>query len=350
MKAPSKGAPEASAPSKAEQPKFKAIWEPVNVKEDVKLVSVHFVTPEEGWVAGGRTDMTGGIVFHTRDGGVTWETQVGDLQSSDRPYTGLHFLSPTLGFAAQSTGNLLRTIDAKEWTNAGTVDKRHTDYTFTSADVGFVVGGQTIQRTSDGGRRWQPVYECRVKAEVNGLMRDMTCEFDKIFFMNANLGYAVSRGLEGGAGFVLAKTTDGGATWVPSVILPGSDAKDGGLWFTSENHGVLRTVDGKFFYTDDGGKVWTGASGQMDGSPAIEFADPGVGWMISYRIMTYTTDGGKHWLSRQIDFPAPVRAFSLVSRDCGYAVGEHGMAYKYRIVPIEYAVKGMLAAPAMPAK
>ena len=51
VKAPSKGAPEASAPSKAEQPKFKAIWEPVNVKEDVKLVSVHFVTPEEGWVA-----------------------------------------------------------------------------------------------------------------------------------------------------------------------------------------------------------------------------------------------------------------------------------------------------------
>ena len=41
-----------SKPAKAE-PKFKAIWEPINVKEDLYLMSVHFVSPDEGWVAGG---------------------------------------------------------------------------------------------------------------------------------------------------------------------------------------------------------------------------------------------------------------------------------------------------------
>ena len=39
----------------AEQAKFKAIWEPVNVPEDVELLSVHFVNAETGWVAGGKT-------------------------------------------------------------------------------------------------------------------------------------------------------------------------------------------------------------------------------------------------------------------------------------------------------
>ena len=39
--------PQASA-KKSEQPKFKAIWEPVNVKEDLELMSVHFATADEG--------------------------------------------------------------------------------------------------------------------------------------------------------------------------------------------------------------------------------------------------------------------------------------------------------------
>jgi hypothetical protein len=37
----------------------------------------------------------------------------------------------------------------------------------------------------------------------------------------------------------------------------------------------------------------------------------------------------------------------LVAPDRGYAVGEHGMVYRYRIVPIDYTSKGMLAAPAL---
>jgi hypothetical protein len=31
-------------------------------------------------------------------------------------------------------------------------------------------------------------------------------------------------------------------------------------------------------------------------------------------------------------------------------VGEHGMVYRYRVVPVEYTTKDMLAAPIMAAK
>ena len=59
-------------------------------------------------------------------------------------------------------------------------------------------------------------------------------------------------------------------------------------------------------------------------------------------------DGRKHWTSRAIHFPAGVNAFSLPARDRGYVVGDHGMIYRYRVVPIDYTSKGMLEAPMMP--
>jgi hypothetical protein len=67
--------------------------------------------------------------------------------------------------------------------------------------------------------------------------------------------------------------------------------------------------------------------------------------MVRYRKMTYTSDAGKNWLSSTINFPASVSASSLPTRQQGYAAGEHGMVYRYRIVPVEYTSKGMPPAP-----
>jgi photosystem II stability/assembly factor-like uncharacterized protein len=340
-----------SAQTNPNTPKFKAIWEPVNVKEDLQLMSVHFITPDEGWVAGGKNELNGGIILHTKDAGANWDVQLGDPQSSDRAYRQLSFLTSTLGWATQSTQggdhNLLRTNDRMTWAPVGTVAQHRTDYRFISADVGFYTIDDAIFRTQDGGRRWQPVYRCAVKVEVNGLTRDVKCDLEKIEFMNASTGYAISREVARGAGFAFVKTTDGGATWSASVILPGEDGKEGALRFSSPSTGALRTIDGKLFYTADGGATWTGAAGKADGKPDIEFADKDIGWTIGYKTMTYTTNGGKSWTARQINFPANVNAFSLVQRDRGYAVGDHGMVYKYRIVPIDYMAKGMLPAPSM---
>ena len=348
-KAAPNAVPPAAKSAKADQPKFKAIWEPVNVKEDLELRSVHFVSPEEGWVSGGHTGMAGGVILHTKDAGANWEVQLGDPQSSDRSYGELRFLTPKVGWATQSTGvgdhKLLRT-DGQQWNPAGTVAQNRSDYRFTSAQVGFVANGAEILRTQDGGQRWQSVFRCTIKAEVNGLTRDLNCNPDQLFFLNSN-GWATTAEVAKGAGFVIAKTTDGGMTWEPTLVLPGENAREGALFFTDENHGALRTQNGKFFYTADGGKTWMGASGEVGGKPDIEFADPQVGWSMRYRSMTYTVDGGQHWVSRTIMFPENVDAFSLVSRESGYAVGVHGMVYRYRIVPIEYTAKGMLAAPAM---
>ena len=80
----------------------------------------------------------------------------------------------------------------------------------------------------------------------------------------------------------------------------------------------------------------------------MKFADHEVGWSCLGTTWAYTVDTGKHWTTRQIRFPAPVTAFSVPTRDHGYVVGDHGMIYRYRVVPIDYASKGMLDASMMP--
>src|SRR5437016_12268955 len=75
-----------SAPAGA-QPKYKGIWEPVSYPEDLKLFDVFFTTADEGWVAGGADELSGGVILHTTDGGDHWEIQLGDPQSSDAAFT-----------------------------------------------------------------------------------------------------------------------------------------------------------------------------------------------------------------------------------------------------------------------
>jgi photosystem II stability/assembly factor-like uncharacterized protein len=341
------------APKKADSAtKYKAIWEPASVKEDLELYSVHFATPDVGWVAGGKSMLTGGVILGTTDGGKTWAIQVGDPESNDRSYGHLRVLSPSLAFAVQATAGghrLHRTEDGKNWVAMGQIADHRTDYTFLSKDVGFMTYDRQIFKTQDGGRSWKPAYGCKVRVEVGGLTRDVQCDFVDIHFLNNSTGMAVSRVLPDNAGNVIARTEDGGATWKTWVVLPGETTTEGALKMLSASEVVLRTQNGKMFHSADGGQTWNGVSGQAQGKPDLEFANPQLGWMMVYQDMHYTTSGGKSWVSRRIGFPAMVRAFCFVSPDRGYAVGDHGMVFRYRIVPADYTVPGMLPAPAMPA-
>ena len=305
-------------------------------------------------MAGGKNATTGGVIYHTKDGGKTWELQLGDPASSDGAFSDLRFVDATHGFAVQgspgSTHKLFATSDGQNWVPTGTVPEHRYDVFFTTPTTGFVADwAHQIVRTTDGGKKWQPAYRCRIKAEIAGLTREVDCYVHSVHFPNSSVGYGIAP-LPENSGNVLAKTEDGGVTWTAWVVLPGESAHEGTLWFLDANTGVFRTYDGKMFRSTDGGKTWTGVSGQAADKSDLSFADAEVGWMIRNRRMTYTGNGAKSWLSRDIAFPAMVAKSSLPARDRGYAVGSHGMVYRYRIVPIDFMAKGMLAAPALAAK
>jgi len=331
-------------------PRYKAIFEPVNVKADVKLFDVHFVSDEVGWLAGGRSELAGGAIFYTEDGGKSWTTQFGDIQSSDHATGMLRFIDPHTGWAAQGTGGgtswLLHTSDGRTWNQTGTIPTHAADYAFTSRTHGIYVEGDHIGLTNDGGQHWQTVATCIVEAEVNGLTQRIHCGYTALHFPTPSVGYAVTKGGINGA-FALFKTDDGGATWRGAAIPADKDAQD--VFFFDANVGYVRTGfpdAGRLFRTTDGGRTFTGTAGSP--GDRMKFADASVGWAFHYGKLGYTTTGGDRWTSRSFNFPATVHAFSLPSRHRGYVAGEHGMVYRYRIVPVEYSVQGMIDAPAMP--
>jgi photosystem II stability/assembly factor-like uncharacterized protein len=71
-----------------------------------------------------------------------------------------------------------------------------------------------------------------------------------------------------------------------------------------ENTGYVRVGaadTGQVYKTTDGGKSWTG----LATSPGnrMQCADPEVGWALRYRKVSFTTDGGNQWNSREYPFP-----------------------------------------------
>lgn len=329
--------------------KFKAVFEPVNYSQDLRLNDVGFATDDVGWVAG-----DAGSILYTNDGGKTWTAQLGgDPQNSAPDVQHLRVLSEKVAFAAQpgASGDhaLLRTIDGESWTQSGTIGQHRGDFEFTSVETGAYVYGDGIFHTVNAGGTWNKVHTCRLSVTVEGLARQVDCHFEDLHFPTPQVGYAISRTIDNVI-FVVAKTNDGGASWTAWPV----EMKYGGehLYFLDEERGFAKMWGGDVLRTDDGGKTWTVIAGLklLGGKSArLDFADQEVGWGVENQTMAFTTDGGRRWTTRTLSFPTAVKAFSLPSRQRGYVVGDHGMVYRYRVVPIDYTVPRMIAAPMMPA-
>jgi len=324
----------------------------VNYPQDSDLRDVFFVSADEGWVVGSTPSSAGegGILLHTTDGGQHWAVQMGDPHSAARIFMQLFFLDAKHGWATQA-GNtgLLRTTDGETWEAMNEMNAL-TQFVFASPSVGFTLDGDKIWRTQDGGRTWKVVYVGRDKVEVNGLTQDVQCLWDAISCPTAQVCYAASQGLPDNSA-AIASTMDGGLTWSISGHVPNASAGDWGLLFVDAKTGFMRGF-ADVWATVDGGQNWRKIPATFPGSSHthIRFADREVGWLAYGNVITYTSDGGKRWNTMEVRFPATVYASSLPARDRGYVVGQHGMIYRYRIVPIEYTAKGMISVPAIAAR
>jgi photosystem II stability/assembly factor-like uncharacterized protein len=337
-----------STAGQSSQAKFKAIWEPVNYSEDAELNDVFFVTPEVGWVAGlKRTDAgEGGFIIHTTDGGAHWDIQTGDPHSATRGFTNLFFLDPTHGWAGEFGSRLLRTTDGENWESVGEFGALRT-YAFVSPTTGYSIDGGQLERSDDAGKSWKTVFTCRASVEVQGLKHDDDCNFRSLRFATAQVGYVTGSHLSDQSSPVF-KTVDGGTVWTLASFLP-TEAQERTIGFVDAQTGFIKTSDG-LMGTFDGGRTWKGIPVNVTGREnPIRFAG-NVGWYVETTVFAYTGNGGKRWSSVNLHLPAGVNAFSLPAPDRGYVVGDHGMIYRYRVVPIAYTSKGMLPAPAMPAQ
>jgi photosystem II stability/assembly factor-like uncharacterized protein len=348
--APRRAVHRSARPSPAGQVRYTGVWEPMNYPDDIAIKEVYFVTPDVGWIAA--KGKGGVLLLHTSDGGRNWDAQLGDVQGSDEEFSHLQFIDQLHGWAVQKEGKLLRTTDGKNWEQAGTLPKFHPLSTvkFTSVRNGVFVGGYANQvsifNTHDGGRNWKEVFKCATRITVNGLARNVGCHLMAAHFPSAKVGYAVGGGYNGGY-MVVAKTEDGGASW--RLVFSTSELETAkSVFFTSESNGFIVTRDKKLYSTSDGGRTWRGVVATVDAEAPVLFTDPEVAWTCWRQTCSFSTDSGRHWNSREFRFPAYINAFSVPRRDRIYVAGDHGMIYRYRMLPASRVTKAMLPAPAMP--
>jgi hypothetical protein len=228
--------------------------------DDAALRAVRFVDKNEGWAVGDQ-----GVIWHTIDGGKTWERQPSGTRASLRA---VQFLTPYTGFV----------VGRVELPNA-------------AGSQGVVLA------TTDGGATWREVTSTLLPG------------------LNAVQFFDETRGVVAGSGTDsyptgAFMTADGGRTWKPIEGPPAPPLGWIGVTFKELNAGFLMTEGGSVPVTN--GKVvgpverrphdiqaaarrhrQTGSSLPIHDSTIL---GPGTGWAVGELGMILgTTDAGKTW-------------------------------------------------------
>ncbi len=342
---PQAGAPKAG--TNTSTPKMKAIWEPVPFNKDVDLNAIQCSGPTDCWTVGDKS-----TILRTRDGGTTWEIQLGgEPEALDEPLQFLHVLDGRHAWAMTARGKILATADGQSWAEMHTAGGTAKGVWFSSPLEGILVDNPdsttqtTLRITSDGGRSWKPVARCGLEASIDGLTRRLACMWLTAQFVAPGLLYAAGSAAAGNYVAVFGQSGDTGRSW-SLALAPDVRRKFTSLHFWSRTHGIAVADRGEeVHWTEDGGSTW-GRSTRQRLWPAV-FAT-GEGRIIvgvgENGGIGYSFDGGRSFVSRPFTLPARARGVAFPDATHGYLVGQHGMAYRYRIVPFDYSGKGMLPA------
>ncbi|MBI1914371.1 MAG: hypothetical protein HYS12_06480 [Planctomycetes bacterium] len=307
--------------------------------EDAALHAVQFVSAQEGWAVGDE-----GVIWHTIDGGKTWDRQPTGVRASLRS---VHFVNAFVGWVAGreelplgagSTGVLLLTRDGGErWQRVSMNLTPGLHYVhFVDAKTGYALGDATDQFpsgvfvTKDGGQVWRAVAGPRCPGWNAGAFTDAdhgalvgswnrlaNIHNDGVTLTNVeSLGGRnihgvylpqgrARRGVAVGQGGLILLTDNAGAKWsYPELLLPFEVLSS---WDFRAVHGAGVHVwaagrpGSVLLHSGDGGQTWdmqsTGQPLPIDG---LFFHDERTGWAVGeLGTILATTDGGRTWKVQQ---------------------------------------------------
>jgi len=338
--------------------------------EDASLRAVQFIDAKEGWAAG-----DDGALWHTINGGQTWERQPTGTRASLRS---ICFLDAYTGWAVgreelpggTSAGVVLFTSDGGvAWKRllAGAIPAVN-QVRFLNPKVGFLLADASEQfpsglfKTTDGGKVWDPVkgprstgwlggdFHSADTAVLVGPWKNLTtlrpdgfakAQLDDIGGLGHRNLHAVQmlpqRVVAVGDGGLMLNSVSGGAGWsFTDLKLPPdvSQALDFRAIFGVGPKAWVVGRPGSFVLASaDAGETWklqrTGQSAPLHG---VLFLDEQRGWAVGdLGTILHTTDGGESWKvqrqggkraaalfvhTRMQDVPAD--AIAVVGGDDGY--------------------------------
>ncbi len=297
-----------------------------------------FASPEVGigWAATYGVEAPGYLPgWRTTNGGATW-SPVGPLDASRQslpPLSTVDFVSPMDGWVAGGEGVLRTTDGGRTWASHFSPRVPLEQLSFADAEHGWALGPDELFATSDGGASWQALPEPRF-GELTWAQR-----------VSANFGVAEVCAEEGGTR-VLA-TYDGGLSWhvLPVPDVNQLDCANQlvfneppvGLCFGTPQVGwaaiSLAGGKGALEHTVDGGRKWEVVA-TFDPFPSgVACYGPTQAWVtLTWQLehgaastLAVTTDGAKTWSFAA--YPAEKPFFSpTMSAADGAVLGKLGAA------------------------
>lgn len=180
------------------------------------------------------------------------------------------------------------------------------DVHFPTSQVGYVVGGQTLAKTTNGGVNW--TYTTPVPNTNNA----------SVWFNDANTGFIGHSIMNSG----ISKTTNGGTSFITSSNFVAEE-----IYFVNSQVGWAMPANSTTMYkTVDGGNTWDywTTPGTQSGL-SIFFLDENIGWVGSLAGVNRTLDGGLTWENTFIN--SNVMAIHFFSSTSGYCVTSDGDLY-----------------------
>jgi photosystem II stability/assembly factor-like uncharacterized protein len=263
----------------------------------------------------------GCLLRRSDNGGQTFQRILATSSERSCPdaITSFFFVTPQVGYVLLSDGTVQRTDDggqsfqqrtAVPGTAATGVSQPvpPSDIWFTGVDTGYAIAGTSIQKTTDGGNSWTPVY--------NGATK-----LNSFFFVDATTGYAV------GDGKTILKTTDTGSNWAPQTVaadIPAADLTT--IRCASATRCLASSRQGdQLLRSDDGGATWTSVKPSTGKILAAAFNGPSAATAVGAAGDTViSANGGANWAPVGSVLTATLTRLRATSSRAVFATGDNG--------------------------
>jgi photosystem II stability/assembly factor-like uncharacterized protein len=306
-------------------PRARAAGSPVSLSEvRQSLFATCFATDRDGWMVGEL-----GRIFHTTDGGATWERQDAGTK---RPLLTVTCLDAQTAWVAGKEGILYATTDGGgHWTLESTGSNRHVfSLQFPTRERGHGVGDfGTMVHTEDGGKTWT-LGQVPTDIQLPESAMDTGVDPGDVNLYGLSFGDPDHAWTVGEFGTIMA-SGDGGRTWkqqhgpVETTLF--------GVHFADAEHGWAVGIDSVILYTADGGANWRSQPAPLAQRSYYDvFVRGQQGWIVgSAGTVLKSMDGGATWLLEPMPIELAanwIRSVSLAPGGQGLAVGAEGLVFR----------------------
>lgn len=279
------------------------------------LFGTCFVSDREGWMVGEL-----GRIFHTADGGATWDRQDAGTK---RPFLAVACIDARTAWVAGKEGVVYGTTDGgTTWTQANTGSARHLfSLQFPTKERGHGAGDfGTMIHTEDAGRYWT-VMQVPPEVQLPESALDTGVDPGDVNLYAVAYADADHMWVVGEFGTIMA-SDDGGRTFrqqhgpVETTLF--------GVFFADAQRGWAVGLDSVILHTEDGGVTWTTQRAPVAQRLLYDVSVRGnLGWMVgSAGTILKSTDGGATWAVE----PTPIELAANWIRSVGLAPGGGGLA------------------------